>query len=350
MRLSDLDKKVLFFNFLKKLNLVNKNKKKIYLYKKNFVIREIEPYLYDLGFNLVHMPDINFNYNNNKEINNYDKLRDILNKVFENSFLHNTFKLAIFEMYKKCIKYYSQKEIFTQNYISKLDKSINTIVTNTINGFDSHIFARQLQQSGYKIINVMHGLTQNYLNKKHLQFNETEAPDMTLCFNNSEREVFKELVPNAKLYPISMVQEAKVKKFKFLKRFYVNKMLKINEGINIFYPSITYPLNNVTHYGFRNEDKVRYEFEKNLILLLSNLNKRVIYKDYPMRGYIDSNPLIKYAKSFKNIKVIDGRFDFRFVSSVGDIFILNSLGTSSTVTWMLGENKPIIYLHSNTTL
>ena len=66
-----------------------------------------------------------------------------------------------------------------------------------------------------------------------------------------------------------------------------------------------------------------------------------------MRGYIDSNPLIKYAKSFKNIKVIDGRFDFRFVSSVGDIFILNSLGTSSTVTWMLGENKPIIYLHSN---
>ena len=84
-----------------------------------------------------------------------------------------------------------------------------------------------------------------------------------------------------------------------------------------------------------------------MILLLSGVNKRAIYKNYPMKSYLDADPLIKYAQSFKNIKVIDKRFDFRFVSSVGNIFILGSVGTSSTITWMLGENKPIIYLHTN---
>ena len=84
-----------------------------------------------------------------------------------------------------------------------------------------------------------------------------------------------------------------------------------------------------------------------MISLLSNVNKRVIYKNYPMKSYVDPNSLIEYAKSFKNIKVIDENFDFRYVSSIGDIFILGSIGPSSTLTWMLGENKTIIYLYSN---
>ena len=346
LRLVDLDKKVLVFNLLKKLKLINKNKKKIYLYKKSAMIREIEPYLYDLGFNLIDMPIIKFDYQNADDAIRYEKLKEILDKFFENNPLNDTFKLAIFEMYKKRIKYYSQKEIYTEKYISKLDKSIKVILTSTINGFDSHILAKQLQRSSYKIINVMHGYSTGFLNRTSIEFYEWEAPDMTLCFNRSERDMFKELAPNALLHPISMVQQAKKKRFRVLKRFFVNKILKINEDVNIFYPSINYPYNNVTSYTLRMSDKKCYEFEKKMILLLSGVNKRAIYKNYPMRGYIDANPLIKYAQSFKNIKVIDKRFDFRFVSSVGNIFILGSVGTSSTITWMLGENKPIIYLHT----
>ena len=37
----------------------------------------------------------------------------------------------------------------------------------------------------------------------------------------------------------------------------------------------------------------------------------------------------------------------RYLTSIGDIFILGFIGGSSTVTWMLGENKPIIYLYTN---
>ena len=102
-------------------------------------------------------------------------------------------------------------------------------------------------------------------------------------------------------------------------------MLKLSEDKNIFYPSSVWPFNNQTTYKWRQSDKLNYEFEKKMIKLLSNVNKRVIYKDYPMRGFIDPNPIIDYAKSFKNIKVINERYDFRFVSSVGDIFILGNM-------------------------
>ena len=81
LRLIDLDKKVLIFNFLKKFGFIKKNnKKKIYLYKKNIILREIEPYLYDLGFVFVDMPIINFNYQNTDDAACYDGLKKILNK------------------------------------------------------------------------------------------------------------------------------------------------------------------------------------------------------------------------------------------------------------------------------
>ena len=348
LRLVDLDKKVLIYNFLKKINLINKNKKKkIYIYKKSPAIREIEAYLYNQGFNIINMPAMNFEFNINNNDNRYEKIKYLLDNFFENNSLNKAYKEALFVMYKKRVEYYFKKEKYTYDYISKLDNSINIIITSTINGFDSHVFAKQLQQSGFKIVNVMHGLSTSFRREKDLDFFECQAPDMTLCFNTSERDMFNKLVPNTKIYPISVVQEAKKKRFRFLKRLCVNKLLKIDENVNIFYPSIHYPYNNLTNYGFRNSDKFNYQFEKKIISLSSRLNKRMIYKNYPKRCFIDTNPLNKYAKSFKNIKVIDGSFDFRFVSSIGDIYILGGVGASSTLTWMLGEEKPIIYLHSN---
>ena len=346
LTLVNLDKKIIFFNLLKKINLISHNKKKIYIFKKSFITREIEPYLYDLGYQLISMPEINFNFNNDKNV--YEKLRAKLDKYFENDVLSNLFKSCILEMYNKVVNYYSQKEKYTEEYISKLDKSVSAILTNTISGFNSHIFAKQLQQNDYKIINVTHSFSINFRRKQDFDFYECLAPDTTLCFNRSECKLYKELVPGASVFPISAPQETKNKRFSYLKRLVVNKMLKLSEDKNIFYPSSVWPFNNQTTYGWRLPDELNYKFEKKMIKLLSNVNKRVIYKDYPMRGFIDPNPLINYAKSFNNIKVINERYDFRFVSSVGDIFILGNIGASSTLTWMLGENKPIVFLYTNT--
>lgn len=348
LKLIDLDKKILIFNFLKKIKFIKKNNKtKIYLFKKSNVIREIEPYLFDLGFILIEMPKINFNFVKNHNSADYKQLAIILDNYLDNDQEGQIFKKVLFLVCKNSIEYNLQKKKITESYISKLDKKIKFILTNTLAGFDSQIFAKQLQKNFYKIINVMHGLSIAFRKKEYVTFLECESPDLTLCFNNSEKELFHEFLPNSLIQPISKVQEAKKKRFRFLKRKYINYKFKLDEKINIFYPSIIYPYNNFTRYGFRQSDRLNYNFEKDMILTLSKTNKRVFYKNYPKRCYIDPNPLIKFAKSFNNIHLIDNNHDFRYFTSLGDIFILGSIGSSSTWPWMFGENKPIIYLHTN---
>ena len=347
LKIVDLDLKVLFFAIKKKFKLVSRKRKKIYLYKKNIFIREIEPYLNDKGFSLINMPKIKFEFRNKSKDLINKTLMKILDENLQNNSYNGIFKTVLHEIYNKTINYYKQKEKFTSDYILNLDKSIKTILTSTINGFDSHIFAKQLQSNGFKIINVMHGFSTGFKREKDIEFLECQAPDMTLCFNTQERDFYKKLQQNAILKPISIVQEAKKKRLKSLKRIYVNRKLNIRDNINIFYPSNLYPLNNVTTYGWRQSDKLNYEFEKKMIRTLSCTNKRAIYKNYPMRAYVDPDPLIKIAESSNNIKVISERYDFRFISSIGDIFILGGIGSSSTITWMLGENKPIIFLYTN---
>ena len=167
---------------------------------------------------------------------------------------------------------------------------------------------------------------------------------MVLCFSNAEKKVFKKYDPTCKVYPISTVQETKKIRLKKFQRFYVCKMLNISNKKNVLYPSLSYPINNANQYGHKPNDIDRFKTEKKIITTLSKINKRSIYKTYPNRCYVDSNILIDYAKSFKNIKVVSEKFDFRYINTIGDLFILGPMTGSSTLMWMLGLNKPIIHL------
>jgi hypothetical protein len=275
-----------------------------------------------------------------------DKLKEILDKSFENNFIENKFKVVIFEIYKKLIKRYLQKQTFTEKFITKLDKSTTIILTNAFGDtFDSLIFAKQLQDKGFKVVEVSHGLQKSFLTKSNIKTYETDVVDMVLCFSNSEKRVYKKYDPKSCVFSISTNHETKKKRLSKLQRFYVNRMLKISDQIRVFYPSIIYPYNNANEYGDRLNDKDNYKFEKKIITLLSKIDKRSIYKTYPNRCFIDPNSLVKYAESMNSIKVISGRYDFRYINTVGDIFILTPFVGSSTPMWMLGLNKPIIYLN-----
>ena len=106
LRLINLDKKVLIFNLLKKIYLIKDRHEKVYIYKKSNIIREIEPYLYDKGISFVSMPEMDIEH---KEINNIldeKKLKDILDSFFEDNILESTFKILLFDVCKKLIKYY----------------------------------------------------------------------------------------------------------------------------------------------------------------------------------------------------------------------------------------------------
>ena len=345
LRLIDLDKKVLTFNLRKKLRLIKSQNKKVYIYNKSPVIREIEPYLYNKEVTYKQMPEVDYKDYKRDYIFDENKLKEILDQSFENNFLENKFKLVIFEVYKKLLKRYLQKQIFTKKLISKLDKSISVILTNAFKDtFDTLIFTKQLQDNGFKIIETFHGLTKGFISKSKIKVYESDVADMVLCFSKSEKRVFKKYNPTSCVHNISTVQETKKIRLKKFQRFYVNRMLKISDKKNVLYPSLIYPYNNATEYGFRLLDKDNYNLEKKIITSLSKINKRSIYKTYPNRCYTDPNALIKYAENLDNIKVISEKYDFRYINSIGDIFILSNVAGSSTLMWMLGLNKPIIYL------
>ena len=347
LRLIDLDKKVLLLSLRKLFKLHKKKDQKVYIYKSSNVIREIEPYLHDLGFSYESMPKINTVIK--KIPNTYDekKIHNIINDLFDNNLLEDTFKFVACAIYKKIVKLYLNREEVLDEYINGLNKNIKTIVTNTIFDFDRLILKKKLKDKGIKIIIVLHGLTENYRIKSYLYGFKYSDIDMLLCFNQSEKKSFKEFDPNVLVYPISSVQEAKKPRFNNFKRFFVNKKLKISDKINVFYVSLSWPLNNQTTYQVRSTDEKIYNFDKKIINLLSCINKRAIYKNYPRRNYIDSNPINEYAKKFKNIKTIEGDFDFRYINSIGDVFIISVIGNASTLTWMINLGKPIIYLYTS---
>lgn len=350
LRLINLDKKILIFNLLKKFSIIKEKSKKIYIYRKSNVIREIEPYLHDQGISFVSMPNINTELKKIDNILDEKKLKDILNIFFENNTVENTFKLLLFDVSKKLIRFYLTKEKVTENYIHRLDKSIKYILTTTISGFDSFIFAKQLQNSGYKIINATHYFSMSYAKKNdNLSITESSAPNMTLCYNNSEKKMFNDFDKNSLVYPIFATQDSKINRLEKIQRFFVNRKLNLTDKINVFYPSLYWPLNNAFLEGITPTDIHIYAFEKKIIKILSSINKRAIYKRYPRNNYIGVNSANEYANSLGNIKVIKETYDFRYISSIGDIFILGGIGYRSTVTWMLKYNKPIIYLHTNKT-
>ena len=348
LRLINLDIKILIFNIFKKFSLIKEKKEKIFIYKKSNAIREIEPQLYESGISLVSMPDINLGYKQLDNVLDEEKIKEILNSFFQDNILENTFKLVLLDVYKKIIKYYLEQEKNTENYISKLNKSIKFILTNTISGFDSLIFAKQLQDKGYKIINVMHYFSMSYTNRNdNLEINECSAPNMTLCVNSSEKKMFQEFDKNSLVYPISSTQDSKLNRFEKIQRKIVNKKLNIKDKINVIYPSLYWPLNNAYIERIDAPDIYNFNFEKKIINVLSSINKRAIYKRYPRNNYIGKNSINDYASGLSNIKVIKETYDFRYISSIGDIFILGGIGYRSTATWMLKYNKPIIYLHTN---
>ena len=71
------------------------------------------------------MPEITFNFDRNiGEVKDMKILNNILEKFFKNNDLEIALKSVIFEIYKKRINYYIQRQKYTEKYISNLDKSI----------------------------------------------------------------------------------------------------------------------------------------------------------------------------------------------------------------------------------
>ena len=95
-------------------------------------------------------------------------------------------------------------------------------------------------------------------------------------------------------------------------------------------------------FGAPTETEV-FDIEENFIKIYNNSNKKVFYKKYPAYRLPYNASLENIFSNYKNINFI-GDLDYRYIRSAFDIIVTGS--PSSTFSWCLSANKPLIYFDS----
>jgi hypothetical protein len=90
-------------------------------------------------------------------------------------------------------------------------------------------------------------------------------------------------------------------------------------------------------------DWLRAETEKLIVdEVLSQLPHRIFYKPYPATRYLDGDPVVEHARTVPNIHVYNDGLDLRYIA--GDARILVTSRATSTVSWCLMNDKPVIFI------
>ena len=78
--------------------------------------------------------------------------------------------------------------------------------------------------------------------------------------------------------------------------------------------------------------------------IFPKIRKTIVYKYYPSENYLySSHPYLDFLSEFSRI-TIAGNEDFRYLRTAADIIVTSS--PTSTLGWVIGTKKPIVFLHS----
>jgi hypothetical protein len=76
--------------------------------------------------------------------------------------------------------------------------------------------------------------------------------------------------------------------------------------------------------------------------VLGNIPHAVGFKFYPYRSYADIDPVRRTIDECPNVSVVDSGIDLRFM--LGNARLVIVVGMSSTLSWVLGSGKPLVFL------
>ncbi len=367
LRVISLPLRVYVNMFLEKINLHTKFKSKIFVYHYNESTRDIKNNLMTQGIGYLNLTkmikdlDTDIDLMKNVEKENKDLLSnvdtvisaklDTLQYLFHDISYFIAFKKiftqSIFESLVNLKKYEIAAEKKLIPFLKK-NKDIKIILSHALFGIKGLALTNIFKKNNVKIITSIHGLSIGFgkVNDLVLPYNtDSLNADFVFCFNQQSKETFSRILKN-KVEPIELgtPYELRENKFKFLKRFLSKKLLNINNDKEcIFFVSTLEPRNNFQMLKCGMSTKKIYQLEKKILILLSKLNKRIIYKTYDASLYLDDNLNIEFAKKL-GFDVVD-KYDFRYVKNLGDILL--SISATSTTGWCIGTDKPFVYLDSN---
>ena len=237
------------------------------------------------------------------------------------------------------------------NYVSDIimqDKSNKLILASALSSPLSKIVHNIFCVNNYSIILFEHGVTKGIsaLSSKRIHASEVYNADHFVGFSSGSLSTLDKLVKEKKIKSCITAAPIHTKKILYatLQRLIWRKKLKIKnkEYALIHVSPLPYSGNRRLGFGSPTETEV-FKMEENFIKIYNNCNKTVFYKKYPANRLPYNPSLENIYYKYKNIKFI-GDLDFRYIRSAFDIIVTGS--PSSTFSWCLSANKPLIFFDS----
>ena len=351
---------VIIHHILKFFNKFLSNKKVIYSLKECETLRETLPWLQLKGYKVqkVNLPNIT----NADEYNNFfvDEMNtDIGNLI--NKYLLKYFNKSQTQAQKNlflkhinlgfnCIKQDENKldDFFRNRFIDG-----DFIITAGIYGPLANQIFFLCKKYNIKLIGFEHGLTAgiNYSNNRYKYFLESTTCNLLLACSEESKKLFENANSFSKISMnnrVAVMGEADQKKniyFSTIQKYFSKKRFNLSNGENIVMhvSGLSYGGNNPNAIDGPSET---YLFDKEKILLekvYNNINKKVIYKEYPSQRMLYQPSYSDLKKLSSNIIMV-GNEDFRYIRTAADIIVTDS--SYSTLSWCLMDNVPIVFLKS----
>lgn len=350
-------------NIIKKILSTNKNRVKLEIYKlltkvipipkrKNIIFfgnndlmfKTVEN-LFLKGFNIIHIKNFLKEIDNeqNKIDTNYKQIlkQNIKDPYFAflNKWLKNqSFSLVCFDMIIEEMITNIHRQIQSQNWFQKKMKNINlsksAVLCNFPRSPEYTGFSTFLKNNNVPLISFQHGVTREISKRSDFYsiLDECNVADVVFSYNESYKKITTS-TPFSKGKVISIGSIYQKNKFK----------LKNNK--TILFVSMLFLRGNSRNIINKNlNDYQVIKREEKLIDLFNAINMNVTYKKYELKfkRFLDDDLIIDKIKKSKNINLLKKKIDLKEIVHQYNFLILQ--GASSTLTYCLSLNIPIIYL------
>tara|TARA_B110000238_G_scaffold73668_1_gene81117 strand:+ start:1309 stop:3246 length:1938 start_codon:yes stop_codon:yes gene_type:complete len=237
------------------------------------------------------------------------------------------------------------------NYVSDIirkDKNNKLILASALSSPLSKIVHNIFSLNNYSIILFEHGVTKGIsaLSYKRLHVSEIYNTDHFVGYSEGSLSTLDKLVKEKRIKSCITGAPIHTKKVLLpsLQRLIWRKKLNIkNIECSLIHVS-PYPYSGNRRLGFGSPTETEvFEIEENFIKIYDNSNKTVFYKTYPANRLPYNASLENIFSNYKNIKFM-GDLDYRYIRSAFDIIVTG--GPSSTFSWCLSANKPLIFFDS----
>ena len=237
------------------------------------------------------------------------------------------------------------KELATENLPS-------TVITNGLIGLVGEQIYSNLKSMGCSVYCFEHGVTVGLARCNHERGKSLEAANTDhffVCSQAAKEENCEQIDRNYDwCHVVGLPKQVTKPNFPKLQRRLARKKLSIKKSEKVL-------MHIWGHYHFGNAPYLFQQLPQEHINLEKELNcelyplspYRVFVKEYPSQRFFYQPPMHERYQDLVINKKLEflGHSDFRYVRMAGDLFVTHC--PTSTLGWVLGADKPTIYLGSD---